>query len=130
MGSFIYSLSELRPLIPVFFQISVQAGRHGGRCMVTKIERKAMISYRYNYPTPPIRNIKRKETQTRNNWTLMEKSLAESQTDSYFPIKWPNGYPKTKRCKRHTHSKTNYKKINHDRRTALKRSVKSIHWGA
>ena len=28
---------------------------------------------------PPIRDIKGKETQTRNNWTLMETSLAESQ---------------------------------------------------
>ena len=26
----------------------------------------------------------------------METSLAESQTDSYFPTKWPNGYPKQK----------------------------------
>ena len=26
----------------------------------------------------------------------METSLAESQTDSYFSIKWPNGYPKQK----------------------------------
>ena len=40
----------------------------------------------------------------------METSLAESQTDSYFPTKWPNGYQKKKRCKRHTHSKTNYNK--------------------
>ena len=24
----------------------------------------------------------------------METPLAESQTDSYFPTKWPNGYPK------------------------------------
>ena len=40
----------------------------------------------------------------------METSLAESQTDSYFPTKWPNGYPKQKRCQRHTHSKTNYNK--------------------
>ena len=59
-----------------------------------KIERKAVIRNRYNYPTPPIRDIKGKETQTRNNWTLMEISLAESQTDSYFPTKWTNGYPK------------------------------------
>ena len=88
-----------------------------------------MIRNRYNYPIPPIRGIKGKETQTRNNWTLMEASLAESQTDSYFPTKWPNGYPKQKRCKRHTHSKTNYNKINHDRRTALERSVKSISLG-
>ena len=43
-----------------------------------------MIRNRYNYPTPPIRDIKGKETQTRNNWTLMETSLAESQTDNYF----------------------------------------------
>ena len=69
-----------------------------------------MIKNRYNYPTTPIRDIKGKETQTRNNWTLIETSLAESQTDSYFPTKWPNGYPKQKRCKRHTHSKTNYNK--------------------
>ena len=53
-----------------------------------------MIRNRYSYPTPPIRDIKGKETQTRNNWALMETSLAESQTDSYFPTKWPNGYPK------------------------------------
>ena len=26
----------------------------------------------------------------------METSLAESQTDSYFPTKWPNGYPNKK----------------------------------
>ena len=69
-----------------------------------------MLRDRYNYPTPPIRDIKGKETQTRNNWTLMETSLAESQKDSYFPTKWPNGYPKQKRFKRHTHSKTNYNK--------------------
>ena len=50
----------------------------------------------YNYPTPPIVDVKGKETQTRNNWTLIETSLAESQTDSYFPTKWPNGYPKQK----------------------------------
>ena len=55
-----------------------------------------MIRNRYNYPIPPIRDIKGKETQTRNNWTLMETSLAESQTDSYFPTKWTNGYPKQK----------------------------------
>ena len=44
-----------------------------------------MIRNRYNYPTPPIRDIKGKETQTRNNWTLMETSLAESQTTVTFP---------------------------------------------
>ena len=62
----------------------------------SKIEWKAMIRNRYNYPTPPIRDIKWKETQTQNNWILIETSLAESQTDSYFPTKWPNGYPKQK----------------------------------
>ena len=36
---------------------------------------------RYNYPTPRIRDIKGKETQTQNNLTLMETSLAESQTE-------------------------------------------------
>ena len=74
-----------------------------------KIERKAKIRNRYNYPTPPIRDIKGKETQTRNNWTLMETSLAESQTDIYS-YKVAKFLSKTKRCKRHTHSKTNYKK--------------------
>ena len=41
----------------------------------------------------------------------METSLAEIQTDSYFPIKWPNGYPKQKDVSvSDTHSKTNYNK--------------------
>ena len=31
-----------------------------------KIEGKAMIRNRFNYPTPPIRDIKGKETQQRN----------------------------------------------------------------
>ena len=38
----------------------------------------------------------RERNTNANNWTLMETSLAESQTDSYFPTKWPNGYPKQK----------------------------------
>ena len=59
-----------------------------------------MTRNRYNYPTPPVRDIKGKETQTRNNCTLMETSLAESQTDSYFPTMWPNGYPKQKKTAR------------------------------
>ena len=88
-----------------------------------------MIRNRYNYPTPPIRDIKGKETQTRNNWTLMETSLATSQTDSYFPTKWPNGYPKQKDVS-YTHiQRRTITKINHDRRTALERSVKSISLG-
>ena len=81
-------------------------------------ERKAMIGNRYNYPTPPIRDIKGKETQTRNNWTLMETSLAESQTDSYFPTKWPNGYPKQKHVSDTHIQRRTITKINYDRRTA------------
>ena len=92
-----------------------------------KIERKAMIRNRYNYSTPPIRDIKGKERQTRNNWTLMETSLAESQTDSYFPTKWPNGYLKQTKNVSNTHIQIRtITKINHDRRTALEQSVKSI----
>ena len=89
-----------------------------------RIERKAMIRNRYNYPTSPIRDIKGKETQTRNNWTLMEKSLAESQTESSFPTKWPNGYPKQKNVSDTHIQRRTITKINHDRRTALERSVK------
>ena len=33
----------------------------------SKIDWKAMIRNRYNFPTPPIRDSKGKETQTRNN---------------------------------------------------------------
>ena len=40
----------------------------------------------------------------------METSIAESQTDSSFPTKWPNGFLKQQKCKQHTHSKTNYNK--------------------
>ena len=74
-----------------------------------------MIRNRYNYPTPPIRDIKGKETQTRNNWTLIETSLGESQTDSYFPTKWPNDYPKQEdvsdtHIQRRTITKTNHDK--------------------
>ena len=94
-----------------------------------EIERKTMIRNRYNYPTPPIRDIQGKETRTRNNWTLMETSLAESQTDSYSPRKWPNGYQKQKYVSDiHTQRRT-ITKINHDRRTTLERSVKSISLG-
>ena len=60
----------------------------------------------------------------------METSLAESQTDNYFPTKWPNGYPKqTDVSNTHIQRRT-ITKINHDRRTALERSVKVLfHWG-
>ena len=56
----------------------------------------------------------------------METSLAESQTDSYFPTKWPNGYPKQKDVSDTHIQRRTITKINHDRRTALERSVKSI----
>ena len=56
----------------------------------------------------------------------METSLAESQTDSYFPTKWVNGYPKQKDASDIHIQRRIITKINHDRRTALERSVKSI----
>ena len=59
----------------------------------------------------------------------METSLAESQTDSYFPTKWPNGYPKQKDVRDTHNQRRTITKINHDRRTALERSVKSISLG-
>ena len=94
-----------------------------------KIERKAMNRNRYNYPTPPIRDIKEKKTQTQNNWTLMETSLAESQRDSYFPTKWPNGYIKQKDVSDTHIQRRTITKINHDRGNALELSVKSISLG-
>ena len=59
----------------------------------------------------------------------METSLAESQTDSYFPQKWPNGYPKQKYVSDTHIQRRTLTKINHDRRTTLERSVKSISLG-
>ena len=76
-----------------------------------------------------IRDVKGKETQTRIIWTLMETSLEESQTDSYFPTKWPNGYPKQKDVSDTHIQRRTITKINHERRTALERSVKSISLG-
>ena len=55
----------------------------------------------------------------------METLLAESQTDSYFPTKWPNGYPKQKDVSDTYIQRRTITKIKHDRRTALERSVKS-----
>ena len=60
----------------------------------------------------------------------METSLPESQTDSYFPTKWPNGYPKQKDVNDTHIQRRTITKINHDRRTASERSVKSISLGA
>ena len=59
----------------------------------------------------------------------METSIAESQTDSYFPTKWPNGYPKQKDVSDTYIQRRTITKINHDRRTALEQSVKSISLG-
>ena len=56
----------------------------------------------------------------------METSLAENQTDSYFPTEWPNCYPKQKDVSETHIQRQTITKINHDRRTALERSVKSI----
>ena len=55
----------------------------------------------------------------------METSLAESQTDSYFPTKWPNGYPKQKDVSDAHIQRRTITKINQDRRTALEQSVKT-----
>ena len=54
----------------------------------------------------------------------METSLAESQKD--FPTKWPNGYPKQKYVSDPHIQRRTITKINHDRRTAFERSVKSV----
>ena len=59
----------------------------------------------------------------------METSLAESQTDSYFPQSGQNGYPKQKDVSDTHIQRRTITKINHDRRTALERSVKSISLG-
>ena len=59
----------------------------------------------------------------------METSLAESQTDSYFPTKWPNGYPKQKYVSDTHIQRRTITKISHDRITALERSVNSISLG-
>ena len=80
-----------------------------------KIEGKAMIRNRHNYPTSPIRDIKGKETRTRNNRTLMETSPAESQTDSYFLTKCPHGYPNQKDVSDTHIQRRTITKINHDR---------------
>ena len=59
----------------------------------------------------------------------METALVESQTDSCFPTLWSNGYPKQKYVRDPHIQRRTITKINHDRRTALERSVKSISLG-
>ena len=56
----------------------------------------------------------------------METSLAESQTDSYFPTKWQSGYPIQKDVSDTHIQRRTITKINQDRRTALEGSLKSI----
>ena len=81
-------------LLFTFFSRYIQSRICSGTCTQHLLIRATGSDYEVSYPC--IRDIKGKETQTRNNWTLMETSLAESQTDIYFPTKWPNGYPKQK----------------------------------
>ena len=59
--------------------------------------------------------LQREINTKKNNWTLMETSLAESQLDSYFPTKWPNGYPKQKDVSDTHIQRRTIAKINHDR---------------
>ena len=59
----------------------------------------------------------------------METSLAESQMDCYFSTKWTNGYPKQKDVSDTHIQRQTITKINHDRRTALEWSMKSISLG-
>ena len=59
----------------------------------------------------------------------METSLAESQTDSYFPTKWPKDYPKQKVVSDIHIQRRTITNINHDRRTTLEWSVKSVSLG-
>ena len=86
------------------------------------IEGKAMIRNRYNYPTPPIRDIKETETQDPNGNITSRKP--NGQLLSHKVAKWLS---KTKRCKRYKDiQRQTITKINHDRRNALERSVKRI----
>ena len=59
----------------------------------------------------------------------METSPVESQTDSCFHTTWPNGYPKQNYISDTHIQRRTITKINHDRRTALERSVESISLG-
>ena len=59
----------------------------------------------------------------------MKTSQSESQKASYFPTKWPNGYPKQKDVSDTHIQRRTITKINHDRRITLERSVKSISLG-
>ena len=56
----------------------------------------------------------------------METSLAESQTDNYFPTKWPNGYPKQKDVSDTHIQRQTITKINQDRRNDLEQSVMKL----
>ena len=70
----------------------------------SEIERKAIIRNRYNYPTPPIRDIKGKDTQTRNNWGPNGNITSRKPNGQLLSHKVAKWLSKTKRCKRNTHS--------------------------
>ena len=53
----------------------------------------------------------------------METSLADSQTDSYFPTKWSNGYTKQKDVSDTHIQRRSIIKINHERRICISRSI-------
>ena len=55
----------------------------------------------------------------------METSLAESQTDSYFRIKWPNGYLKQNDVSDTHIQRRTLTKINHDRRTVSEKYLEA-----
>ena len=60
----------------------------------------------------------------------METSLAESQTDSYFPTKWPNGYPKQKDVSDTHIQRRTITQINHAQKNRLGTvSEKYFTWG-
>ena len=59
-----------------------------------KIERKAMIRNRYNYPTLSVQDTKGKEERDKSNDITINALQVESQNDNFSPKNWPNGYPK------------------------------------
>ena len=113
-------MHEKTYLIPILFPYAPKT-RFSLRGPDIKIERKATIRNRYNYPTRPIRDIKEKETQTRTNGNITSRK----PNGQLLSHKWPNGYPKQKDVSDTHIQRRTITKINHDRRTALERSVKS-----
>ena len=96
---------------------------------LSEIERKAMIRNRYNYPNPHPPPHQRHQRERNTNTKYLDPNgniTSRSQTDSYFPTKCPNGYPKQKDVSDTHIQRLTITKINHDRRAAVERSVKSI----